>query len=156
MRCYGGYRCKPAVKESEGWSSPTRCEPSSSYRAAVVMRFVDQHNFARFRLEDNKTTYYEECVDGTWSQSINVGPNQMCDADWHHWKVVVDGEENSLFIDGKPVGSQKSSQPFTQRNDLTVGFSARDTFSAVDNVRVRKLHLPEIAARLGAEKQTTE
>jgi len=126
---------------------------------AAVMRYVDNGNFARFRTENDETTYYEERVGGVWATAANIGPNHACDANWHHWKIVVDGEHNRLCIDGRHVGSHKSSPALANQKDLRIGFSVRDTFASYDDVRVRNHCVPEPEARIGdtalsAEGQT--
>ena len=137
-RCYAGYRQESTPAGSEGWSSPTKCHPASTRRIAAVMRYLDNDNFARFRIEDDETTYYEERVGGVWAKPANIGPNHACDDGWHRWKIVVDGQDNYLHIDDKPVGAHKSGPGLVNRNDLKTGFSVRDTFAAFDDVRVRK------------------
>jgi len=155
-RCSAGYRQEQTRMESEGWSSGTKCYPASTRRIAGVMRYVDNDNFARFRIEDDETTYYEERVGGVWATPANVGVNHACDADWHRWKVVVDGEDNQLYIDGKHVGAHKSSPTLTNREDLRIGFSVRDTFASFDDVRVRKGPFLEPEVQIGPEKRISQ
>lgn len=152
-RCCAGYREEATQVVSEGWSSQTKCFPASIHGIAGVVRYVDNKNFARFRIEDDETTYYGECVGGVWTTPANVGPNHACDATWHCWKVVVDGEDNQLYIDGKHIGTHESSPILTNREDLKIGFSVRDTFASFDDVRVRKHCLPEPAAQIGREER---
>ncbi|OHB79520.1 MAG: hypothetical protein A2V98_05105 [Planctomycetes bacterium RBG_16_64_12] len=137
-RCYAGYRQEPARVEKEGWASETKCYAASVYRAQPVMRYVDNRTFARFRMKDNDTTYYEEYHDGVWTQPADIGPNGACDTDWHEWRIVVDGEDNHLYIDGRYVGAHKSSPALLNRNDLRIGFSTYGTFAAFDDVRVTR------------------
>ncbi len=80
-RCYAGYRQEQARTESEGWSTGTKCYPASTRRVAVVMRYLDDNNFARFRTEDDETTYYEERLGGVWGPPTNVGPSRAGDTD---------------------------------------------------------------------------
>jgi len=137
-RCYAGYRRETTRAASEGWASPTRCYPASTRCIAAVMRYVDKDNFARFRIEDGQTTYYEERVGGVWAKPARIGANDAGDAGWHRWKIVVDGEDNDLSIDAKHVGAHKSSPGLVDRNDLRIGFSVRDTFAGFDDVQVKK------------------
>ena len=78
------------------------------------MRYVDNNNFARFRLEDNDTTCYEERIGGVWSKPAVIGANGICDEGWHTWRIVVRGADNQLFLDGKPIGHHPSSQALVQ------------------------------------------
>ena len=153
-RCYAGYRQEAARKEKDGWATETKCYAASVYRAQPVMRYVDARTFARFRMKDNDTTYYEEFLNGVWSEPAEVGPNHACDTDWHRWKIVVDGEDNQLYIDGSYVGAHKSSPAFVDRNDLRIGFSAHGTFAAFDDVRVTRNGFDEPRARIGPRERT--
>ena len=139
--------------EGTGWATRTKCHPASTRCIAAVMRYLDNDNFARFRTEDDETTYYEERVDGVWATPVNVGANHACDVDWHRWKVVVDGADNQLYIDGRHVGAQRSSPTLANREDLRIGFSVRDTFASFDDVRVRKYGFPEPRAQIGPEER---
>ena len=154
--CYAGYRQEQTQTKSEGWSSRTKCYPASTRRIAAVMRYVDNGNFARFRIEDGKTTYYEQRVGGVWAKPANIGANNACDADWHRWKIVVAGEDNYLYIDGKHVGAHKSSSALVNRNDLKIGFSVRDTFASFDDVRVRKYSAAEPKTEIGLEEKVSK
>jgi predicted GH43/DUF377 family glycosyl hydrolase len=139
VRCYAGFQETPARREPpEGWATPTRCVGAKSNRAAVVMRYVDNNNFARFRLEDNCTTYYEERIGGVWSRPASIGDNGICDEGWHTWRIVVRGADNQLFLDGRYVGHHPSSQALLHRTDLGIGVSARNTFASFDDIRVAR------------------
>lgn len=116
-RGYAGYRQEEARTESEGWSTATQCCPASTRRMAVAMWYVDDNNFARFRTEDDETTYDEERLGGVWTPPANVGADRDCDTEWHHWKVVVDGEDNRRYSDGRHVGAHKSSPTLTDREE---------------------------------------
>jgi hypothetical protein len=115
------------------------------------MRYVDDNNFARFRTEDDETTLYEERVGGVWTPPANVGASHACDTEWHLWEVVVDGEDNRLYIDGRQVGAHKSSSALANQEGLRIGFSVRDTFASFDDVRVRRYCPPEPQAQIGPE-----
>jgi hypothetical protein len=123
---------------------------------AAVMRYVDNDNFARFRTENDETTYYEERTGGVWATAANVGPNRAGDNNWHHWKVVLDGENNTLYIDGRYVGCHKSSPALANQKDLRIGFSVRDTFASFDDIRVRNYCVPEPQTRIGNTVSTAE
>jgi hypothetical protein len=139
IRCYAGYRELPAKMEPpDGWATPTRCAAAKAYRSAVVMRYLDNNNFARFRLEDSNTTLYEERLGGAWSKPVRIGANGVCDENWHTWKIVVRGRDNELLLDGKPIGRQTSSPTLLNRADLGVGVSVRDTFASFDDLRVAR------------------
>ena len=155
-RCYAGYRQEPARREKEGWSTHTKCRAASSHRAQAVVRYRDKDNFARFWTEDNDTTFYQERVGGVWAKPVNVGANGACDAEWHNWRIVVEGEDNRLCIDGRRVGGHKSSAALVNRSGLRVGFSVRDTFAAFDDVRVTRGHAPEPEARIGPEERVPQ
>ena len=80
-----------------------------------VVRYRDQTTFAQFWLYDNATTWYREfrspAVPPGWQWpmgTLNVGANNICDDKWHDWKIVVKGADNTLYIDGKLIGSCKS------------------------------------------------
>jgi len=141
--------------EKEGWASETKCHAASVYRAQPVMRYVDRATFARFRMKDNDTSYYEEYHNGVWTEPVNVGPNHACDTDWHQWRIVVDGEDNHLYIDARYVGVHKSSPAFVGRNDLRIGFSVYGTFAAFDDVRVTRRGLYEPKLEIGPQETTS-
>ena len=155
-QCYTGYRQEAAHVEKEGWATETKCYPASVYRAQPVMRYVDSRSFARFRMKDNDTTYYEEYHNGVWTEPAGVGPNHACDADWHQWKIVVDGEDNHLYIDGRYVGAHKSSPAFVDQNNLRIGFSVYGTFAAFDDVRVTRHGFYEAKMQIGPQETTSK
>lgn len=125
-----------------------QCYAGLSHRAQVLMRFIDKANFAYFWIKDNNTTYYQERIGGIYSKAENIGANNICDAHWHSWKIVVAGNDNKLFIDGRYIGEHKSSSTFVNRSDLKVGVSAFNTYASFDNIRVRKYGDPELAAKV--------
>jgi len=155
VRCYAGYQELPArVEPPDGWATPTRSVGAKSFRPAVLMRYADNNNFARFRLEDNNTTYYEERIGGVWSKPAAIGANGICDEGWHTWKIVVRGADNHLFLDGKHVGHHPSSQALVHRADLGIGVSVRNTFVSFDDVHVAKGDWSHRKLQLGPEEHT--
>jgi hypothetical protein len=142
------------MEPPEGWATPTRCAGAKSCRAAVVTRYLDNDNFARFRLEDNNTTYYEERTRGVWSKPAAIGANGICDEGWHTWKIVVRGADNHLFLDGKHVGHHPSSQALVNRTSLGIGVSVRDTFVSFDDVRVARGDWSQPKVQVGPEEHT--
>ena len=156
VRCYAGYRQESTSVEPEGWSCTTKCFPASTTSVAVVIRYIDDNNLARFRLDDDKTAYYEERVGGVWAATVKIGSNLADDADWHRWKIVVAGDNNQLYIDDKLVGAHKSNPALQDRKDLRVGFSVSDTFASFDDVRVRKYAASEAKAKIGPEEKVSK
>lgn len=151
-RCYAGYRQEQSSQEKEGWSSQTKCYADSSHQVQVVMRYIDKNSFACFWMRDDNTTYYQECIGGVFGDAINIGANNICDADWHSWKVVVNGDNNQLYINGKYIGAHKSSSTFLNRADSKIGFSVYNTYASFDDVRVRKYCSHEPTVEVGIEE----
>ena len=128
-----------------------------SFQIMPVVRYRDQTTFAQFWLYDNGTTWYREfrnpAIPPGWRWpmgTINVGANNICDQQWHDWKIVVKGADNTLYIDGQLIGSCKSIPDLVNRDDLKVGLSTFDTFAAFDNVRVRKYSEIEVNSTVSA------
>lgn len=128
-----------------------------SYQIMPVVRYRDHTAFSQFWVYDHGTTWYREfrspSVSPSWQWpmgTINVGANNICDDKWHHWKIVVKGADNTLFIDGKLIGSCKSIPELVHRDDLKVGLSTFDTFAAFDDVRVRKYSEVEVRTTVSA------
>ncbi|MBC8443139.1 hypothetical protein H8D79_00280 [PVC group bacterium] len=83
--------------------------------------------------------HYQECFHGLFSTPVDVGANRACDAEWHDWRVEVDGDRNRLSIDGQAVGECRTSAALLRRlaeSPVHVGFACFDTCVAVDHVRV--------------------
>jgi len=137
VRCYAGYRQEKTSKEENGWSTKTKCYADTSCQVQAVMRYIDKNNFTRFWIKDNNTTFYQERVGDVWGDAINIGANNICDTDWHNWKIVVDKDNNQLYIDEKYIGAHKSSSTFVNRKDLKIGFSVYNTYASFDDVRVQ-------------------
>jgi hypothetical protein len=135
------YENSVELNDTEGYvlEYRARCYAGSSYRAQVEMRYIDRNNFTRFRIEANETTFYQECIDGKMSDPVNIGANNICDQNWHNWKIEVCGGDNVLVIDGQCIGGCKCSVAFVHRTDLKIGFSVFDTYASFDDVKVRKL-----------------
>jgi hypothetical protein len=62
---------------------------------------------------------------------------------------VVDGDNNLLDIDGRHVGTHKSSPALANQKGFRMGFSVRGTFASFDDVRVRNHCVPEPETRVG-------
>jgi hypothetical protein len=145
---YFGYTNQSAPA---GWESGQQSVPYDHPQTAVVMRYVNDSNLARFRLIDNNTTYYEEEIGGVWSSPVNIGANNACDDLWHQWQIDVQGNMNRLYIDGVLIGSRASSAALCNRTDLQVGFSTQNAFAAFDDVRVTRIGLANLGVTIGAE-----
>jgi len=131
----------PGVRERYVVESRIQCSAGPTHRVAVVMRYADEHTFARFWLHDAEHTYYQEHLKGFFSIPVNIGANYACDADWHDWVVEVNGDRNRLTIDGRVVGESKASPALLREmadRPVHIGFSALDTYASIDYVRVRK------------------
>jgi len=120
-----------------------QCYAGPTSRVSVVMRYGDQNNFARLWLHDAEHTFYQECIRGLFGPPVNIGPNPACDSSWHDWRIQVDGETNRLHIDKRLVGECRTTgalQAELSSLPAHVGFSAHDTWAAVDYVRVDALN----------------
>ena len=117
-----------------------KCYAGPCHRVQAVIRYIDEKNFARFWIDDNQTTYYQEFVAGVFTEPVNIGPNKICDDLWHEWKIIVQRERNELFIDGILVGNQNSTEKFINRKDLRIGFSVYDTYAAFKNILVWRIN----------------
>jgi hypothetical protein len=153
VRCktqsYFSYTSRPAPPDWHG--SPIQCISYDHPQTAVVMRYRDDANMARFRLVDNQTTYYEERIGGVWSTTVNIGANNACDDLWHQWQIDVNGDMNRLYIDGLLIGSHASGAALCNLTNLQVGFSTQDAFVAFDDVRVTGIGLANLGITIGAE-----
>jgi hypothetical protein len=147
-QAYAGYIDQAAPA---GWESPQQSVPYAHPQTAVVMRYLDDSNFAGFWLIDNNTTYYQEKVGGVWSTPFNIGANHACDTLWHQWQIDVHGSTNTLYIDGMQIGSRASNAALRNRQDLMVGFSTQYAFTAFDDVRVTRIGLANLGVTIGAE-----
>ncbi|MBI2841993.1 MAG: DUF2341 domain-containing protein [Armatimonadetes bacterium] len=136
-----------SLSDAEGYifEFKARKYAGPSYQIMPVVRHIDRTTFARFWLYDNTTTWYHEfrnpAIPPGWQWPLgatNVGANNICDDKWHNWKIVVKGDKNTLYLDGKLIGSCTSIPELVNRTDLKVGLSTFDTFAAFDDVRVRK------------------
>jgi len=141
VRCYAAYTVDAAGDCHEGGTS----------QVGVVMRYVDQDNLARFRLVGNQTTYYEERIEGKWSTPIEIGANGAMIDQWSDLVVVIDGDINKLYIDGRLIGTATSSAALTGRTDLMIGVSTQDAFAAFDNLRVLCGNMANISVTVGTE-----
>jgi len=110
----------------------------ASYQIKPVVRYVDEGNYARFWILNNETTWYQECRDGRFGGTANIGANNICDAQWHDWKIVVCGATNELYLDGRYVGQYQSSLTLVNQSELKVGLAVFDTYASFDDVRVRR------------------
>ena len=131
----------PGVQDRYVLEARIQCYAGPMHRVSVVMRYADGGSLARFWLLDDDHTYYQEFSKGLFSLPLEVGPNYACDADWHDWRVEVDGEMNRLFIDGRPVGEARTSSALMTALAATpvhVGFCSFDTWVSVDHVRVEQ------------------
>jgi hypothetical protein len=155
-RPYAGYRVEPAQTSPEGWASATRSIAADKPHVAVVMRYPDDDNLACFRLVDSDTTYYEEKIGGTWTAPINIGANRAGDNHWHSWRIDVQGDKNTLSIDGRLIGSQTSSAALCDRSDLQVGVATCDAFAAFDDLRVKEFGLADVGVTIGGELRAGE
>ena len=115
-----------------------RCYDGPSCQIKPVMRYVDGKNYARFWIMNNGTTWYQECRDGQLGGTASIGANNICDNEWHDWKIIVHGDTNTLYLDGRHIGQWASSPGFVNRQDLRIGLGVFDTYAAFDYVRVRK------------------
>lgn len=98
----------------------SRSYAGPSYQIKPVMRYLNERNFIRFWIFDNETTWYQECLDGQLSGTVNIGANHICDRAWHDWKIVVKGAVNMLYLDNRFIGQSQSSSSFTQKGNLIV------------------------------------
>lgn len=131
----------PGVRDQYTVESRIQCYAGPMHRVSVVMRYADGGSFARFWLLDDDHTYYQEFSKGLFSLPLEVGPNNACDAEWHDWRVEVDGEMNRLFIDGRPVGEARTSSALMAAlaaAPVHIGFCSFDTWVSVDHVRVEQ------------------
>jgi len=156
VQAYAGYRVEPAQTSPEGWASSTRSVAADQPQVAVVMRYRDDDNMACFRLVDSDTTSYEEKIGGRWSAPISIGANQAGDNHWHSWRIDVQGDKNSLFIDGRLIGCQTSSPALCDRSDLQVGVATSDAFAAFDDLRVTEFGVADVAVTIGNESRAGE
>ncbi len=118
-----------------------RCYTGATHRVSVVHRYANETTFARFWLHDDRHTFYQECLHGLFSEPVCLGANHACDALPHDWRVEVAGWANRLILDGRPVGECRSSPALLRAlasSPLHVGFSALDTYAAIEYVRVRQ------------------
>lgn len=116
-----------------------RVYAGATHRVSVIPRYADERTFARFWLHDEGHTYYQECIHGLFGPPVCVGPNSACDAAEHAWEAAVDGEQNRLSIDGRPVGECRSSAALLRRlgeQPVHIGFSTLDCFAAITSARV--------------------
>ncbi len=114
-----------------------RCYAGASYQIKPVMRYIDGETYARFWVMNNGTTWYQECRDGHLGGTTNIGANNICDDNWHDWRIVVHGDLNTLYVDGRRVGRWASDPVFVNCRDLRIGFGVFDTYAAFDYVKVR-------------------
>jgi len=130
----------PGVGEQYTMEARLQCYAGATHRVSVIPRYADSSAFARFWLHDNEHTYYQECLRGLFSEPMSLGTNRACDADWHDWRVEVEGDRNRLFLDGRLVGEVPTSEALRRvlsGSPVHVGFSALDTYVSVAHVRVR-------------------
>lgn len=116
-----------------------QCYAGPTNRLSVIMRYADRKAFARFWNHDAEHTYYQECFHGLLSTPVNVGPNRACDTEWHDWRIEVDGDVNRLAIDGRQVGTSRTSAALLRTlaaSPAHVGFSSFDTYVSIDHVQV--------------------
>jgi hypothetical protein len=145
---YAGYVDRKAP--SKDWNTPQSVSCDKP-QIAVVMRYRDDGNLARFRLVDNQTTCYEEAIGGVWSSPVNIGATKACARQWRQWRIDVMGSMNRLYIDGVSIGSRASSAALCNRTDLRVGLSTQDAFAAFDDVRVTRFGLANLDVTVGVE-----
>lgn len=131
----------PGVRDHYVLESRIQCYAGATHRVSVVMRYGDPDTFSRFWLHDAEHTYYQECINGLISSPANVGANHACDAAWHDWTVEVAGDANRLSIDGREIGTIRASKALVRAlatSPVHIGFSAHDTYAAIDYVRVAR------------------
>ena len=129
----------PGVRDRYVLESRIQCYAGATHRVSVIMRYGDPNTFARFWLHDAGHTFYQECINGLMSSPANIGPNHACDAAWHDWTVEVAGNTNLLSIDGREICKIRTSNAIVRKLSalpVHIGFSAHDTYAAVDYVRV--------------------
>jgi len=143
LRCDAAYRTERVPVDEGGGASGFRCHPSTDRCAHVIVRYADADNYARCRAESGDRVEYEEKTAGTWSKPVVVGQAPACDGRWHEWTITLDGAENCVEVDGRVVGTVSSSSAFVNRTGLRFGFSVRDTFVSLDDVRMTRRLAPE-------------
>jgi len=132
-----------ALSDVEGYTLEFRARgyAGASCQIKPAMRYRDENNFARFWIVNNRTTWYQECLEGgQLGGTADLGPNNICDDQWHDWKIIVRNRMNQLYLDGKFIGQWKSSPGLVGRRDLTIGLSVFDTYASFKFVKVYKNH----------------
>lgn len=129
-----------ALNDRDGYTLEFRARSyaGASCQIKPVMRYINEKNFARFWIVNNRTTWYQECLNGQLGGTADLGPNLVCDDQWHDWKIIINGNSNRLYIDGRYIGQYNSTSTFMNRSDLKIGFSVFDTYASFDDVRVRR------------------
>ncbi len=145
-RCDAGYRLERVKVDEEGGASGFRCREHAARCVHVILRYIDSNHLVRLRAESNGRIEYEELIDGTWSKPLAVGNAPACDGRWHAWEITLNGPENRVTIDGRAVGTARSSPALVNHGGLRFGFSVRDTFVSVDDIRMTRRHSPEPTA----------
>ena len=138
---YAGYRVEPAQTVPNGWATPTKSVADDHPQIAVVMRYRDDGNMARFRLVDNNTTYYEEEIGGVWSRA-DQHRRQQC------VRRPVAPVADRRAREHEPAVSRRRAdrlprqqRALCNRTDLQVGLSTHNAFAAFDDVRVTRFGL---------------
>jgi hypothetical protein len=129
----------PGVDDRHVLRARVRCYAGATHRVSLIVRYADAGNLARVWLHDARHTYYQECLRGLWSEPANLGSSRACNGRWHEWEADVRGAALRVSIDGRPLKECRTSAALLQRLSkapLHVGFGARDTYVAVDWVRV--------------------
>lgn len=119
------------------------CYAGATHRISLFFRYVDNSKCARIWLHDSNHTYIQEISNNTLSEPVNLGPNPACNDGWHIWQVEVNGRSIKLSIDGIYVGGRNITESLYKDSLATghnyIGFGARDTYAAIDWVKVMKL-----------------
>ena len=115
------------------------CYHGPTHRVSVVMRYSDANTFARFWLHDSGAIYYQECLNGLFSNPRSLGTLLIYDNAWHDWEVAVQGRGVRLTIDGSHVGQAMASEALMgalAAHPVHVGFSTHDTWASIARVAV--------------------
>jgi len=115
------------------------CYAGATTRASVVARYLDKGNFARFWIQDERASLYQECLRGMFGNPLDLGPSGAHDRGEHAWRIVVNGGTNQLHIDGRLVGRCDTSPALLRRlhgAPVRIGFSTLDSYASIRDVRV--------------------
>ncbi len=137
------YETTTTFSDTSGYTYYVDAKQSSgTSRIELLPRVIDASNYIRiWATRPENQWLYQESIGGAWGAAALMSPGSVLwpgDDNYHTIKIVVNGDNNTLYQDGILVGSHTSSATFVDKS-LMVGVSGGHFDSTLyTNILVRE------------------